>query len=86
MHETRGISCVMWKDKCPVILISTHVILIGYPCMPMDTVPQRHGVVREDVQISLVLVEYTTFMCIVDVVDQLYTSYSSQTRSHRWWH
>jgi hypothetical protein len=86
MHESRAISCIMWKDKCSVLLISTHAIPIGYPCMPVDTVPRRHGVVRDDVQTSPVLVEYTPFMRGVDVADQLRASYSSQTRSHKWWH
>jgi hypothetical protein len=86
MHDSRGISCVMWKDKCPVLLISSHAIPIGYPCVPVDTVPRRHGVVREKIPTSPILLEYTTFMRGVDVADQLRASYSSQTRSHKWWH
>ena len=39
MHESRGISCMMWKDKCLALLISNHAIPIGYPCKPMDIVP-----------------------------------------------
>ena len=30
--------------------------------------------------------EYTTYMCGMDVVDQLRASYSCQVRSHKWWH
>jgi hypothetical protein len=86
MHESRGIRCVMWKDKCPVLLISSHALPIGYPCVPVDTVPRRHGAIRENIQTSLVLLEYTTYMRGVDVADQLQASYSSQTRSHKWWH
>jgi hypothetical protein len=86
MHENKGISCVMWKDKCPVLLLSTHAIPIGFPCKPVDTVLQRHGTIREDIPTSPVLLEYTTFMRGVDVADQLRASYSSQTRSHKWWH
>jgi hypothetical protein len=86
MHESREISCVMWKDKRPVLLISTHAIPIGFPCMPVDTVPRKHGAIREKVPTSPVLLEYTTFMRGVDVADQLRASYSSQTRSHKWWH
>jgi hypothetical protein len=47
MHESRGISTVMWKDKCPVLLISSHAMLIGYPCVPRDEVPRRNGAIRE---------------------------------------
>jgi hypothetical protein len=36
MHESRGISCVMWKNKCPVLLISSHAMLVGFPCVPRD--------------------------------------------------
>jgi hypothetical protein len=31
MHESRTISCMMWKDKCPVLLLSTHANPIGFP-------------------------------------------------------
>ena len=86
MHEDRSISCVMWKDKCLVLLISSHAILIGYPCVPVDTMPWRHGAVWENIQTSPILLEYTTYMQRVDVADQLQASYSSQTRSHKWWH
>lgn len=50
--------------------------------MPMDTVPQRHGAVQEEVPTSPVLLEYTTFMRGVDVANQLQDSNSSQTQSH----
>jgi hypothetical protein len=86
IHESRGISCIMWKDKCPVLLISSHAIPIGFLCKPVNTVPRRHGAIREDIPTSPMLVEYTTFMRGVDVADQLRASYSSQTRSHKWWH
>jgi hypothetical protein len=49
MHDNRKISCVMWKDKCPILLISSHTIPIGFPCMPVDTVLRRHGAIREDI-------------------------------------
>jgi hypothetical protein len=86
MHESRGISCVMWKDKCPVLLLSTHATLIGYPCMPIDEVPRRNGAIREQVPTSPVLQEYTKFMRGVDVANQLQALYSSLSRSHKWWH
>jgi hypothetical protein len=86
MHESRTISCVMWKDKCPILLLSTHANPIGFPCVPHDEVPRRNGAVREQIPTSHVLLEYTTFMRGVDVADQLRASYSSQTRSHKWWH
>jgi hypothetical protein len=41
---------------------------------------------REMVPTSSMRVEYTTFMRDVDVADQIRASYSSQSRSHKWWH
>jgi hypothetical protein len=86
MHESREINCVMWKDKCLVLLISSHALPIGYPCMPRSEVPRRNGVVREEIPTSPMLLEYTKFMRGVDVADQLRASYSSLPRSHKWWH
>jgi hypothetical protein len=86
MHRSRGLSCVMWKDKCLILLISTHALPIGFPCMPRHTVPRRKGAVRKVVPTSPMLVKYTTFIKGVDVADQLQVSYSSQSRSHKWWH
>jgi hypothetical protein len=86
IHESRGMSCVMWKDKCPVLLLSTHAIPIGYPCMLLDEVPHRNGAIREQVPTSPMLREYTKFVRRVDVADQLRASYSCLPQSHKWWH
>jgi hypothetical protein len=87
MHQSRSISCVMWKDKKPVLLISIHARPIQPPCdRKVITVPRRNGAGRENIQTSLVLHEYTTDMRGVDVADQLLASYSCQVRSHKWWH
>jgi hypothetical protein len=84
MHETRKMACVLWKDKKPVLLLSTHAIPIGYPCMPVPTVPRRNGAERENIMTSPVHLEYTTHMRGVDVADQLRASYSTQNRTHKW--
>jgi hypothetical protein len=86
MHETRGISSIVWKDKRPVLLLSTYAMPIGYPCVKVDTVPHQNGAIREDVMTSPMHLEYTTHMRGIDVADQLRASYSCQTRSHKWWH
>jgi hypothetical protein len=54
--------------------------------VPIVEVPRRNGAVKENIPTSHVLLEYTTFMRGVDVANQLHASYSSQTRSHKWWH
>jgi hypothetical protein len=79
-------ACVLWKDKKPVLLLSTHAIRIGYPCMPVPTVPRRNGAERENIMTLPVYLEYTTHMRGVDVADQLRASYSTQNRTHKWWH
>jgi hypothetical protein len=43
MHESRLMSSVLWKDKKLVLLLSTSAIPIGFPCVPVDTVPRRNG-------------------------------------------
>ena len=63
--------CVLWKDNKPVLLLSTHTILIGYPCMLISIVPRRNGAERENIMTSLVHLEYTIHMRGVDVADQL---------------
>jgi hypothetical protein len=69
MHESRLMSCVMWKDKCLVLLLFTHTNPIGFPCMPRDEVPCRNGAVIEKIPTSSMLVEYTTFMRGVDIAN-----------------
>jgi hypothetical protein len=86
MHDSRGIGCALWKDKRPVLLLSTHAQPIGFPCQPVDVVPRQNGAIREEIQSSPMHKEYTTYMHGVDVVDQLRASYSCQVRSHKWWH
>jgi hypothetical protein len=83
MYVSRSISCVMWKDKCPVLLISIHANSIGFPCVPRNEVLHRNGAVRENIPTSPVLLEHTIFMRRVDIADQLRASYSSQSRSHK---
>jgi hypothetical protein len=82
MHNSNKIACVMWKDKRPVLLISTHAIPIQAPCIHpkfLTSVPRRNGPVRELVHTSPIHLEYTTRMRGVDVVDQLRALYSCQT-------
>jgi hypothetical protein len=86
MHDSRGIGCVLWKDKRPVLLLSSHAQPIGFPCQPVDVVPHRNGAIRDEIHSSPMHKEYTTYMRGVDVADQLRASYSCQVRSHKWWH
>jgi hypothetical protein len=74
------------KDKKTVLLLSTHAIPIRYPCMLMPTMPRRNGADREDVLTSLMHLEYTTHMWGMDVTYQLHALWSTQNRTHKWWH
>ena len=77
MHDTCNISCVIWKDKKPVLLLSTHAMPIKAPCEKVVvSVPRCNGTVRKLIQTSSVLKEYTTHMRGVDVADQLHASYN----------
>ena len=58
MHESRGICCVLWKDKEPVLLISTHLAPILAPFYIVDIVPCRRGAIREFIPTSSVHLEY----------------------------
>jgi hypothetical protein len=69
MHDSRSLSCEMWKDKCPILLISTHANPIGFSCMPHDEVPHRNRAVREKIPTSPMFLGYTTFMRGIDVAD-----------------
>jgi hypothetical protein len=69
MHLDRGISCVVWKDKCPVFLISTHAMPIQFPCihpMYITTVLRRNGAKWEIIRTSPIHLEYMMHMQGVD--------------------
>jgi hypothetical protein len=62
----------MWKDKKPVLLISTHARPIQPPCgRIIITIPRRNGAVRKNIQTLTILYKYTIDMRGVDVADQL---------------
>lgn len=86
MHESRAISCVVWKDEKHVLLISTHMEPVQAPCISptlVASVPLRNGAIRESIHTSPMHLEYTTRM---PGVDELRASYLCQTRSKKWWH
>ena len=83
MHVNRSILCVMWKDKCSVLLLPTHAPPISTLGAPLLTVPCQHEVVHDAISTSPVLLEYTTYMYGIDVVDQLWACYSSEIQSHK---
>jgi hypothetical protein len=72
MHSSKGVACAMWKDKRPVLLISTHAVPVQLPCTHPDLlvkVPRWNSAVRDAIHTSPIHLEYTTFMHGVDVAD-----------------
>ena len=87
MHSSWAMSPVMWKDKFLVLLLSTHAVPIGLPSMyPPSEVHHCFGALRHQIPTLPILLEYTTYMCGMDVANQLKSSYTTQSRSHKWWH
>jgi hypothetical protein len=89
MHSSKDICFIVWREKRPVLLISTSTVpvqLLYIHPRYIVTVLLRNGVVRDNIQTFLVHLEYTTHMRGIDVADQLQASYSCQSRSHKWWH
>ena len=70
-----------------MLLLSTHALPIGLSSMyPPLEVPRRSGALRHQIPTPSILLEYTTYMRGVDVADQLKSSYTAVSRSHKWWH
>lgn len=86
MHASKKLSAIVWVDKKPVLVMSTvapPIHGVGEEC---PVVSRRVGSVRKDVETSPMHYQYTTYMRGVDVADQLRGEYSSQVRTHKWWH
>jgi hypothetical protein len=54
--------------------------------MPIPTVPRRYSAVLEDIMTSSMYLEYTIHIRGVDVAYQLRALYTTQNRTHKWWH
>ena len=53
MHESRQLSAIMWKDKKPVVIISSHAVPIQFPYQyPVVLVSRRNGSICGEIQIS----------------------------------
>jgi hypothetical protein len=76
MHNSRRMGSVLWKDRMPVLLLSTHAPPIT-PGNPRDcTVPRRDGALRLDIPTSPMLQEYTKNMRGIDVADHIRGNYT----------
>ena len=76
-------SCVMWKNELPLLLLSIYANLTSTLDKLQVVAPHRNRVIRKDIPTSPILVEYIKYMRGVDVANQLCKSYSGQTRSYK---
>jgi hypothetical protein len=61
MNASKDVACVMWKDKRPVLFISTHAVPVQPPCRHPDfllKVPRRNGAMRDAIHTYLFGVHY----------------------------
>jgi hypothetical protein len=85
MHQEGKVCCVVWKDKQPTVLLSTH----AEPLPPQGVrqfVWRKFGGRRKKVSTRPMHLQYTRNMRGVDTTYQLRGVYSCLTRSHKWWH
>jgi hypothetical protein len=82
MHESQQMSCIVWKDKKSVLLLSTHAKPIVSEGEETPTVPRRNGEDRPLIDTFPVHLEYTNNMCGVDVANHVRSNYSCQVRTH----
>ena len=71
MHADRGMASVIWKEKKAVVLFSTHAVPVDLLGDSTSTIPRRTGAVRNLIPTSPIHLEYITYMCGVDVADQI---------------
>ena len=76
----------MWKDKKPILLLSTHAKPIVSEGEEIPIVPHRNGEDWPMIKTSPIHLEYTNNMQGVDVADHIWSNYSCQVRTHKWWH
>jgi len=86
MYTNRQVATVVFVDRKTVALFSTFYAPIPATREEWPIVSCRIDEEVTDLETSPIHKAYTEFMNEVDVVDHLYTNYSYQTRSHKWWH
>jgi hypothetical protein len=75
MHRERKVCCMVWKDKQPVVLLSTHASPISEPGV-RDFVRRKIRGKKKKVRTGPMLLQYTRNMRGVDTADQLRGVYS----------
>ena len=84
-HSSGMVCCLVWMDKKPVLLLSTHALSQSPLEKPLYVWRLVDGE-RKKFSTSPIHLEYIKEMRGVDVADQLRGAYSLLSKSHKWWH
>ena len=86
MHCKGDMCCMVWVDKKSILLLSTYVYSLSPDLEYPIIVPRFSNGKTTNVPTSPIHLEYIQKMRGVDVNDQLRASYTTLTRSKKWWH
>lgn len=79
--QSGQLGCLVWCDKQPVLMLSTHHKVDEMVSVPSDRGPNRPTSVNR----PQVVLDYTVGKCGVDTVDQLRQYYAMQGKSRKDW-
>jgi hypothetical protein len=85
MHASRKLAAVTWVDKKPVMLLSSYYRPVALPGVECSVTRRVHGI-EKSFDTSPIHKAYSQWMRGVDVADQMRGTYTSLTRSKKWWH
>jgi hypothetical protein len=83
MHREGKVYCIVWKDKQPVVLLSTHANPLP-PQGERQFAWWKFGGRKKKVRTGLMHLQYTRNMRGIDTADQIRGVYSCLTWSHKW--
>jgi len=86
MHSSRQIGCVVWVDRKAMLLLSSYFTLLPRLGEECPIVPRWMHSEEKQIVMSHVHKGYMKFMRGVVIADQMHGAYTSQVRSHKWWH
>jgi hypothetical protein len=79
--QSGQLGCLVWRDKQPVLMLSTHHRVDDMTTVEQDRGPNRPTTVTK----PQVVLDYNVHKCHVDTVDQLRQYYAMQRRSLKNW-
>jgi Transposase IS4 len=79
--QREDLGCIVWRDKKPVLMLSTHHKVDDMVTFEQDRGPNRPTSVTK----PQVVLDYNVGKCGVDTVDQLRQYYAMQRKSYKTW-